>query len=203
MAQHTRDRAGRLFALAAALGVLGTLAVATPASAHNYYISSTPSVNEVLTSLPDQFIVTTNDNLLDLGGSGGGFFMEVKGPDGLYYGDGCVTVAGPSVTMAAAVGPPGDYSLAWQVISADGHTVSGEVPFSWQPASDSGTANTGAVSPPTCGKDPGPAATDAPKDAEDAASDSTTDILWIGGAIAAVALAVVATLLLIRPKKKT
>ena len=127
-------------ASAAALALVGALAIATPAMAHNYYASSTPGINETLTKLPDQFVVTTNDNLLDLDGAGG-FFMVVTGPDGLYFGDGCVTVNGASVTMPATLGPVGDYTLDWQVVSADGHTISDVIPFSWQPTSDAQSAN--------------------------------------------------------------
>lgn len=203
----------RQIALAGFVATVAILAAASPALAHNFYVSSTPGENEVLTTLPDEFVVTTNDNLLDLGGAGGGFIMEVVGPDGLYYGDGCVTVSGPSVSMAAAAGPAGDYTLTWQVVSADGHTVSGEVPYSWEPAADAETSTVGSKAPPVCGEatepepaasDPGPEVISPVAPAPDAAgtSDETvTDVLWIGGAVLAVAIAVVATLMLLRPRK--
>lgn len=187
------------FAAAGVFTLLAALTVAAPAFAHNYYVSSTPGVDEVLTTLPDQFTVTTNDNLLDLEGSVGGFLMKVTGPDGLYYGDGCVTVNGPSVSMPAALGPAGDYTLDWQVVSADGHTVSGTIPFQWQPSDGGDSASAGSSTVPNCGSD----TTVAPDvSAGSAGDDVTTDILWIGGAIGVVAVVVIATLLLIRPKKK-
>lgn len=189
-------------AAALAIAIVGVFAFAAPASAHNYYVDSTPGIKAVLTTLPDQFIVTTNDNLLDLGGKGGGFFMEVKGPDGLYYGDGCVAVSGPSVTMTPAVGPAGKYSLGWQVVSTDGHTVSGEIPFSWQPATGAESTAKGSATPPTCGKSAGSEVNNSPTSAKDAENASNADVLWIGGAILAIAIAVIATLLLIRPRKE-
>lgn len=195
------SHAAHRLAAATAIAIVGVFAFAAPASAHNYYTGSTPAINEVLTTLPDEFVVTTNDNLLELGGTAGGFFMQVKGPDGLYYGDGCVTVSGPSVTTPAAVGPPGEYSLGWQVVSADGHTVSGEIPFSWQPADAAQSESVGSATPPTCGKDPGSGVADSPVDAGHAADSTTIDVLWIAGALVAVAIAVVAALLLIRPRK--
>lgn len=174
------------------------VSVAAPAMAHNFYVSSTPGINDVLTTLPDEFIVTTNDNLLDLNGTGGGFYIEVIGPDGLYYGDGCVTVSGPSVSMPAALGPAGDYTLAWQVVSTDGHTVSDKFRFTWKPPADAATSTAGSTTVPNCGgKALGPA-----QDAPGSSASSSTDILWIGGAVVAVALAIVATLLLLRPRKK-
>lgn len=189
-----------LIGAAAVLGGAAVLVAASPAFAHNYYVSSTPEEGEVLTSLPEEFVVTTNDDLLDLGGAGRGFLMQVEGEDGLYYGDGCVTVSGPSVSMAAALGPAGDYTLGWQAISADGHTISGEVPFRWEPSAPEPAPASGAAAPPRCGEEaaePGSPGTGGP-----GADDSTTDALWIGGAIVAVAITVVATLLLLRPRRK-
>lgn len=201
----------RRIVLAGFVATAAVLAAASPALAHNFYLSSTPSENEVLTTLPDEFIVTTNDNLLDLGGAGGGFVMQVVGPDGLYYGDGCVTVSGPSVSMTAAAGPAGDYTLTWQVISADGHTVSGEIPYRWEPAAGAETSTVGTSSAPVCGEatEPQPAASEpevtAPvtpsPDAAGTSDGAVTDALWIGGGVLAVAIAVVATLLLLRPSK--
>lgn len=187
--------------LAALVAVAAVLGFAAPASAHNFYVSSTPAVDEVLTTLPDEFVVTTNDNLLDLGGSGNGFIIEVTGPDGLYYGDGCVTVSGPSVSMPAALGAAGDYVLAWQVISADGHTVSGEVPFEWRPAEGAEAPSPGAPTPPDCGRETAPAPDDH-AGAEPGQAGAMTDALWIGGAVLAAVIAVGATLLLLRPRRK-
>lgn len=178
---------------AASAAILAAMFAATPAMAHNYVVSSTPGVNEVLTVLPENFVVTTNDNLLNLEGAGGGFFFKVTGPDGLYYGDGCVAVDGASASMPAALGPAGDYTLDWQVISADGHTVSDVIPFSWQPASPDESMAQGSTTVPRCGAG---AAEAPPRSSGNAADDVTTDILWIGGGVLAVALAIVATLLL-------
>ncbi len=195
----------RRLAVAGLVALAALLAAASPAFAHNFYVSSTPSENEVLTTLPDEFVVTTNDNLLDLGGAGGGFIMQVTGPDGLYYGDGCVTVSGPSVSMAAAIGPAGDYTLTWQAISADGHTVSGEIPFQWQPTADAAPSSAGSSAPPVCGTaagNGGPDVADSPAPLPDAARSSMSDALWIGVGVVAVAVAVIATLMLLRPRTK-
>jgi methionine-rich copper-binding protein CopC len=197
MAAFLRRAALTVFAAAAAV-----LGFAAPASAHNFYVSSTPGIDETLTTLPDEFVVTTNDNLLDLGGNGNGFIIQVAGPDGLYYGDGCVTVSGPSVAMPAALGPAGDYLLTWQVISTDGHTVSGEVPFQWQPAADADTSTSGSATPPDCGRADAPPAPEEGTDAGAGQAGSMTDVLWIGGAVLAVLIAVGATLLLLRPRRR-
>ncbi|MBX3067776.1 MAG: copper resistance protein CopC [Cryobacterium sp.] len=178
---------------------IGLLFAGQPVYAHDFYVSSTPSENEVLSSLPDQFIVTMNENLLDLGGESRGFVMEIEGPDGLYYGDGCVTVTGPSVFTRAAAGPAGEYELEWQVISADGHSVSGDVDFTWAPNDPNWQPLPGSATPPVCNETPGNVITTAPPIAPQSTDSST---LWLGVAIVSTAIALAAiALLLIRRKK--
>lgn len=200
----------------AAIGVLAiglTLSVAGPAGAHNYLVSSTPAEGEVLTALPDEFVITTNDDLLSLGADAGGFAIQVQDADGLYYGDGCVTVAGPSMTAAASLGAPGEYLLTWQAVSIDGHTIDGQIPFSWTPDDPSQTSE-GRATPPVCGEaleepkpKPTPAATEPAGDAAPPVSAGEeagipSELLWIGGAIVAVVAAAAVTMLVLSRRKK-
>jgi methionine-rich copper-binding protein CopC len=212
-------RTARVAALAAAGGLVlgGTLlGFASAAQAHNYLVSSTPEAGEVLTTLPELFEITTNEPLLDSVGEGG-FALEVRDSAGLYYGDGCVTIAGPSITTAAALGDPGDYTVIWQVVSADGHTVSEEFPFTWAPADAAATTSTGSESVPQCGADgtssDDSAATDSGTDnsggtgsatetSDTAESADLGNVLWIGGAVVLVGATVAVTLLLSGRKKK-
>ncbi|MEX1078809.1 MAG: copper resistance CopC family protein [Homoserinimonas sp.] len=195
-----------------ALGLLTmglVVGVAAPASAHNYLVSSTPSDGGVLTALPDEFIITTNDELLDLGADSGGFGLQVQDTDGRYYGDGCVAVDGPSMTAAAALGDAGDYLLTWQVVSVDGHTVSGEIPFAWTPDDDAEISE-GSATAPVCGQEV-EEPTAPSEEAEDKASPPATvdeepadsgDLLWIAAAIAAVVVAAGTTMLVLGRAKK-
>jgi methionine-rich copper-binding protein CopC len=204
-------RVARLALLAAAGGLLATVSVlglATPAQAHNYLVDSTPEVGGTLTELPESFSITTNEALLDLGGEGAGFALEVIDADGLYYGDGCVTVSGTTMTVTPAIGAPGDYTVVWQVVSADGHTVSDEFPFVWAPT-DASVATEGSAAPATCGaadapdSPSDPVATDAPDAAADSpANANLSDVLWIGGTVVLVGLAVGITLVVSGRKKK-
>ncbi|MCC6375560.1 MAG: copper resistance protein CopC [Microbacteriaceae bacterium] len=179
---------------------IGLLFAGQAVYAHDFYVSSTPSEDEVLTSLPDQFIVTMNENLLNLDGKSRGFVMEIEGPDGLYYGDGCVTVSGPSVSTRAAAGPAGEYELEWQVISADGHSVSGDVDFTWAPNDPNWQPLPGSATPPVCNEVPGSVITTAPSPTQPESTGSST--LWLGVAIVSTAIALAAiALLLIRRKK--
>lgn len=226
-------RIPRIIPAIGATVLLGAALVATggtpPAQAHSYLASSTPESGSTLIELPDSFAITTNDELLAVGDATGGFALQVVGPDGLYYGDGCVTVTGPTMTSVSALGPAGDYTLAWQVLSADGHTVSDQFAFAWAPASEAEISE-GSATAPVCGEAspdelPEPQATEpqeepaeatpaptsgTPDDAEpDAVSDTTNaddsslaTTLWIGGVVVALAAAAVVIFLLVDRRRK-
>ncbi|WP_108252377.1 copper resistance CopC family protein [Planctomonas deserti] len=163
-----RTRAARRVALlaAVALAAAPALLIAGPAQAHNYLVSSTPAEGDTLTELPDRFDITTNEALLDLGGSTGAFALQVTDADGLYYGDGCLDITGPSLSTAAELGAPGTYTVQWQVVSADGHSVSDEFAFEWAPAAAS-EESTGSTAPPVCGEGDDSAAPDGAAADED------------------------------------
>lgn len=189
---------------AAALGALVAAAVvlgfAAPAQAHNYLVSSTPSEGTTVTELPAEFSVTTNGPLLSLEGSIAGFALEIRDAQGLYYGDGCVAVAGPTLSeKAAPLGEAGDYTMLWQLVSADGHTVSGEVNFTWAPAEGAELAE-GTATPATCGNGTGAPVASGPQ--EERVNANLGDVLWIGGAIGAVLLAALVTFLVVTRRKK-
>ena len=189
----------RGIALGALVVGVAVLGLAAPAQAHNYLVASTPSAGETLTELPAEFSVTTNEALLSLDGSVSGFALEVRGDDGLYYGDGCVRVDGATLSEAAALGAAGDYTMLWQLISADGHTVSGEIDFSWAPG-DGEVLSAGAKSPAACGNAGGAPVASEPQEARGNAD--LGDVLWIGGAIAAILVAALVTFLVVTRKKR-
>jgi copper resistance protein C len=192
-------------AVGALLVAAGVFAVAAPAQAHNYVVSTIPASGSVLTQLPEQFSVTTNDNLLNLGGKGNGFVLQIRDAGGAYYGDGCVSVQGATMSADAALGQPGDYTIAWQLISTDGHTVSGEIPFTWQPDAAQPAPSTGSATPPDChgthtaGNS---AVTKQPSTQPRASAVPLGDVLWIGGAILVVGLAAGTTLLVVTRRKR-
>ncbi len=199
----------RAWARALAVGaivVASALGFAAPAQAHNYIVSSTPEEGAVLAELPEQFSLTTNGPLLDLSGDASGFAFRVVDAAGLYYGDGCITVSGSSMYMGASLGEPGDYLVLWQLVSEDGHTLSGEFGFTWAPAADTPVSE-GSPTVPVCGgvteeptPSPGsPTPDDTPDVAapEDAASIDS-DLPWILGAGGILVIAAVTTVVLVR-----
>ena len=197
-------RRGPALLLTIALGLGAVLAVAGPASAHNQIVASTPSPNETLTALPARFAIDTNNVLLDIGGTGRGFAFEIEGPDGKFYEDGCVSIVDDNMFTTARLGAPGKYTIIFQIVSADGHAVSGTIPFTWAPASTS-VVTPGASSPPGCDGGPAPG-----KPHTDATSTQTTrtstvplaDVLWIGGVIVVVAIAVIVTLVVLTRRRR-
>jgi copper resistance protein C len=146
----------------AALTGAAVLLSAAPAQAHSYLVASTPAEGETLTELPDAFSITANETLLDLG-SQGAFGLQIRDADGNYYGDGCVSVVDATMSADAALGDSGAYTMVWQVVSADGHPVSGEIPFTWE-APGGFEAATAHDSAPVCGEDPAASPTPAPVD---------------------------------------
>jgi methionine-rich copper-binding protein CopC len=180
---------------AAAVAVIAcavVMATSAPAEAHNYLVDSTPVDGSTLTELPEQFSVTTNEPLLDLSGDGAGFAIEVVDAHGMFYGDGCVSITDATLATGAALGAAGDYRMLWQLVSEDGHTVSGEIPFRWDPA-DTEVASTGVDTAPTCGGE----ALAAPGESVAPRVVSLADVLWIGGAVLAIILAAAVTFLVL------
>lgn len=200
----SRVRRFALGAAAALVVVLAALGFAAPAQAHNYLISSTPKAGEVLTVLPAEFTITTNDILLNID-NGAGFALQVQDADGRYFGDGCVVVDGPTMSTDAALGAPGAYRVTWQLISTDGHTVSDTFDFSWKPSGPF-TASAGSTKAPDCNGTlkPNTESSGGTADAQRPVVNANTleIVLWIGGAVIAVGLAVVATLAFTGRRKK-
>jgi methionine-rich copper-binding protein CopC len=189
----------RTAALVLTIGVV-VLGAAAPAQAHNSLASSTPEAGSTISELPEAFSVTTNEALLDLSGEGAGFAIQVKDADGAYFGDGCFSIVDATLSMGASLGAPGDYTLLWQVVSADGHPVSGEFDFTWAPAAGT-EPSAGSPTPPSCGgQASGPVSTAAP---QEHANANLSDVLWVGGAIAAVLIAGLLTFLVIGRRKPT
>lgn len=180
------------------LAVGAVLGIAAPAQAHNYPIATTPTANETLTELPPKFSVTTNGTLLNLEGDDAGFALQVQDSAGRYYGDGCVTVEGPTLATDAALGSAGKYTITWQAISTDAHTVSDSFDFSWQPPTGF-TPSVGSMKVPDCHGALKPNGTGTPL--RGAGTPASVDegtlqtVLWIGGAVLAVGAAVIVTVL--------
>ena len=205
----TKKRAA-VAAIIIATAIVGPVGFATPAYAHNVLVASTPSAGETLTELPPQFSITTNEALLALPGSNG-FVLQIQDAAGAYYGDGCVEIVDATMSADAALGAPGEYTMLWQAVSEDGHSIDGTVPFTWAPAGDEEPSASSAT-PPVCGQavtpTPTASASPAPATSEPTAAPAAASgidlatVLWIGGALLAIGIAV-AVAIVIASRRRT
>lgn len=128
---------------------LAPLADAQTVPLHATIDSTVPADGEVLSAPVPQFQVTANEALVTLG-EGDANAMTVQLVGGDFYGDGCTSVDGATLSMGATFGIPGTYMITYQVVSADGHTVSGQTTFEWRPDADVPLVE-GSPEPPVCG----------------------------------------------------
>lgn len=105
--------------------------------------------------------LTANEELLDLG-DGAGFVFSVTDADGNFYGDGCVVVDGSTASMPVALGGAGTYSVAYRVVSADGHPIEGAWSFTYAPSTDA-LIGEAYLELPVCGETPIPVTQPTPE----------------------------------------
>jgi methionine-rich copper-binding protein CopC len=112
------------------LGAALALAAAGPAAAHSLLLESTPAANATLTSPPPRVALRFNNRIEKS-------LSRVRLVDA--RGDAqALTLApdGPADRLAAPVPPlaPGRWRVEWQVLSTDGHVVSGRFEFRLAPS---------------------------------------------------------------------
>jgi methionine-rich copper-binding protein CopC len=112
------------------LVVVAVCALAAPASAHASLVGSSPAAGARLTTAPEQVKLTFNENVRTPS------TIIVKGPSGR-VSTGSVRVVDNTVSIDVTIKPApayvGRYVLAYRVVSADGHPVTAEIPFDYQP----------------------------------------------------------------------
>lgn len=167
------------------------LASATPAAAHDSVLSSSPEPGSESAAV-SSVSLTFNDTLLDFGGANNAFAIQVIGPDGRYYSEGCVALDGSTVSVPAALGGPGEYEVLWQVVSSDGHPTSDSYTFDYAP-DEATVAAAGMEAAPRCGdtvSESSAPTESAPTATDDSESTALVTGLSIGVAAAAVVAAI-------------
>ncbi|WP_226533121.1 copper resistance CopC family protein [Microbacterium paraoxydans] len=172
----------RRIAAGLTLAAIATLAIATPASAHDQLVSSSPAADEQLAAAPEEITMSFSGELLVLDDSLTGAVVMVVDATGKDWVSGDVTVAGRTVTATLEAGMPvAGYQVRWQVVSEDGHPIAGVIPFTVGDAEPMQVPVSGdtAVTPSSGEEQTDQSATD---------SSSTIRVLLIGagGAVAAV-----------------
>ena len=118
-------RAATLAAAAAAI-VLGSLALAAPASAHDQLVASDPAADSAIDTLPEQLTLVYSGELID---AEDGTVVQVLSPSGEDVA-GEATIDGTDVDVSLTDGGAGDYEVTWRVVSNDGHPIDGSFGFS-------------------------------------------------------------------------
>ncbi|RZU66605.1 hypothetical protein EV379_2968 [Microterricola gilva] len=179
---RSRQRGAGIALASLLLALLGITIGATPAFAHDQLAASDPAAGAALESAPSEVSLQFTDNVLTIGA-----IVLVVDADGTSWADGDAVLDGPTVsTRVAGEMPDGAYEIRWRVVSADGHPISGVIPFTVgdavQPADE--PEGTEATSPP--------AASATPQAAEPAETGSAMRPILIGVGGAAAALLILA-----------
>lgn len=112
--------------IAALLAVGASLALAAPAQAHNVLVSSEPAKNAQLDVAPNKVELVFDQSIQP----GDVNQVAVTGPGGTLWTDSPVQVDANRVSTAVRpLGPKGQYTVGYRVVSADGHPVSGQLTF--------------------------------------------------------------------------
>ena len=195
------------FALTAMAGLF--LSPGIPALAHNVVEERIPVPDSLVTQSPVDISIATDGTFLDLGGEGRGFAIVVRDVNGLYFGDGCLDLREGRMTASAALGKAGVYEVAYQFVSADGHSLSESYEFTFAPEGEYAIAP-GYQSPPECGVEP-LSTTDAAGTTNAPAEPQATDPVsaaeaspngWVIGAGIAATIAALALLVMIRQSSR-
>jgi methionine-rich copper-binding protein CopC len=190
-------RRARMTGTLTAILALTALAGTAPAQAHDALASTSPAEGQTITTNPGKVSITLNNAPnTQLKGSN---IIKVTAPDGHVVSTGDLTVDGATLTTAADIDHPGEHTVEWRAVSADGHPIEGKFTFTFAGAdehasSEAATAAAQATTPPSV-TTPTAAATEtqAPEtQAATPASSQTPDNTGLFIGIGAVLLILVA-----------
>jgi methionine-rich copper-binding protein CopC len=146
-----------LAALTAFLAALFLLGTAGPALAHDALKSSDPAKGATVESIGKVRLEFTSGVRVP--------FVVVRGPDGSAYQSGDPEGDGRVVTQKLkGTLPDGKYTIAYRVVSSDGHPIEGEIPFTVK----------GAPSPSPAATESSTTATDSSTTATESSTTAST-----------------------------
>lgn len=154
------------FALSFAFGaaLVTSVVSAAPASAHAVLIKITPEADAQLTTAPTQVVLEFDEPMSTTFST-----VVVTTAAGVTVARGRPTVLGAKVTQVLSPGmASGDYRVAYRVVSADGHPVSGESNFTLalapgtSPATSAGAPSASSAPSSTTSASPSRAAPSVP-----------------------------------------
>ena len=202
-ASTPRRRPALRIGLVAVLTALAAVGFAGPAAAHDVLISSDPADGSTLQTAPATVTLTFDQPVQNFEP-----VVTMTGPDGQSYQSGSPTVDSTVVTSAVGeITQAGEYVIAFRVVSADGHPVTGEVKFQFAGAALA-VESTGAGSAATGTSATAPASATAPPSAAVStaavgpAGSSSGLSGWVWAALALAAVLIIAAIVVVlrRPR---
>ncbi|MBI1352043.1 MAG: hypothetical protein GC156_13100 [Actinomycetales bacterium] len=104
----------------------GGMALAVTASAHAELVGSSPADGEVLDAAPDAVTLSFSERLVEMGAA-----ITVRGADKQSITTGPLAIDGFDMTVPVDPNAvPGTYTVAFRVVSEDGHTVTSTFQYS-------------------------------------------------------------------------
>ncbi|MDQ0378116.1 copper resistance CopC family protein [Amycolatopsis thermophila] len=165
--------------------LVAMVVTATPALAHNVLVSSDPAKDASLETGPSKVTLT-----FDAPVQGGDVNqVSVVGPGNTQWAEGDVEISSNVVSVAVRpLGPAGQYTVGFRILSADGHPVTGEIPFT---LTKTGTGTPASASAATGADTAQPAAS---------AGGGVPVWVWILGAVVLLAIGLTLALRMGRDK---
>nr|WP_241480344.1 copper resistance CopC family protein [Nocardiopsis halotolerans] len=177
-------------ALLAPIAAAALALAPSPALAHDVLTGSTPEDGATLDTVPEEVVLSFNNAPME-GGSGSA--VVVTGPDGeTTYEEGELAFDGADVSVGLApLDQAGEYTIAFRVVSSDGHPIQDDLTFT---VTEEAVA-AAAPSPEESATEEAaeePAAETAEEPAEETAAADETSAEEDGDGVSPVALAVLA-----------
>lgn len=170
---HTRRLTpGRAVAALVAAGLLVIFA-ASPASAHAHLVKIDPADKAAISTALTKVTLTFDEAMREPAA------IVVTDASGARVDKGVAQVLDKTATARLQIVDPGRYTIAYRVVSDDGHPVTGQSTFTYQPAGSATPSATAAT---------GGASTEADPHANHQEQQGGTGNGWMIGGIAGLAL---------------
>ncbi|MEY5057559.1 MAG: hypothetical protein RI987_363 [Actinomycetota bacterium] len=162
------------------LGLSAILGISAPANAHAELVEASPAADSLIGALPEYVDLTFGENIMTLEGSEGSNIITVVDSNGAKVDDETIVVNAAVVSVGIKPGfGDGTYTVAYRVVSEDGHPIEGSYKFEVGEA-----AQTNVIAPaPTASH------TDDEHAALEAQSTANTLLVVLGGSIVVAAAA--------------
>jgi methionine-rich copper-binding protein CopC len=108
------------------LGLLVSLLSGPAALAHDQVIDQSPAPGSTVEAGPVDIRLDFSNELLDIGS---GAEIVVTAPDGSFAPATCAVLDGTLASAKTDLDQAGTYTIAWRVVSSDGHPIEGSYEF--------------------------------------------------------------------------